>query len=505
MGEGLRHASLTIDPARRIAPVERRLFGSFVEHMGRCVYTGIYEPGHPRADVNGFRLDVLDLVRELGVTVVRYPGGNFVSGYRWEDGIGPKSARPRRADLAWHSLESNQFGIDEFARWCAAAGVEPMLAVNLGTRGALAATELMEYVNLPAGTTTLADRRVANGAVNPHDVKLWCLGNEMDGPWQLGHTSAHEYGRLAAQTAHALRALTPDARLVVCGSSSWDMPTFGAWESAVLDETYDVIDMISCHSYYQIQDGDRRSFLASGAHMDGFIKAVTDLADGAAAHRRTRKRLAISFDEWNVWDIVAWQETPARTDWSEAPRLIEDDYRLLDAVVIGGLLIALLRHADRVAVACQAQLVNVIAPIRTEPGGLAWRQATFHPFALTSRHAHGDVLDVALHADTHETRHGDVSLVDAIATHDSVSGSTVVYMINRSIDHAVEIAVDARAGAAFRVEKALTIAGPDLDAVNSRMQPNNVAPRELAKIEIDGGRVTLVLPPASWTLLSLRH
>jgi alpha-L-arabinofuranosidase len=501
----MRHASLVIDPAYRIAPVERRLFGSFVEHMGRCVYTGIYEPGHPRADANGFRLDVLDLVRELGVTVVRYPGGNFVSGYRWEDGIGPKTARPRRADLAWHSVESNQFGMDEFARWCTAAGVEPMLAVNLGTRGALAATELMEYVNLPAGTTTLADQRVANGAVNPYDVKLWCLGNEMDGPWQLGHTSAREYGRLAAQTAHAMRALTPDARLVVCGSSSWDMPTFGAWESAVLDETYDLVDMISCHSYYQIRDGDRRSFLASGAHMDGFITAVADLADAAADRRRTSRRLTISFDEWNVWDMAAWQATPTRTDWPEAPRLIEDDYRLLDAVVVGGLLIALLRHADRVGVACQAQLVNVIAPIRTEPGGPSWRQATFYPFALTSRHAYGDVLDVGLEADMQETRHGDVSIVDAIATNDSDRGSAVVYMINRSIDDAVEVAVDARPSATSRIDKALTIAGSDLDAVNSSTQPNNVAPRELAKIDMDAGHVTLVLPPASWTLLSLRQ
>jgi alpha-L-arabinofuranosidase len=501
----VRHASLVIDPARRIAPVERRLFGSFVEHMGRCVYTGIYEPDHPRADANGFRLDVLELVRELGVTVVRYPGGNFVSGYRWEDGIGPKSGRPRRAELAWHSLESNQFGIDEFARWCTAAGVEPMLAVNLGTRGVLAATELMEYVNLPAGTTTLADRRAANGAADPYHVKLWCLGNEMDGPWQIGHTSAHEYGRLAAQTARALRALTPDARLVVCGSSSWDMPTFGSWESAVLDETYDEVDMISCHAYYQVQDGDIRSFLSSGAHMDGFITAVTDLADGAAARRRSRKRLAISFDEWNVWDIAAWQATPSRTDWPEAPRLIEDDYRLLDAVVTGGLLIALLRHADRVAVACQAQLVNVIAPIRTEPGGPAWRQATFYPFALTSRHAHGDVLDVGLVADTHETRHGDVSLVDAIATHDPDTGSTVIYMINRSSDDAIEVAVDARAAPASRIERAVTIAGPDLDAVNSSIQPNHVAPRELTQIEEDGGRITVVLAPASWTLLSLRR
>ncbi len=501
----MRHASLVIDPARRIAPVERRLFGSFVEHMGRCVYTGIYEPGHPRADPNGFRLDVLDLVRELGVTVVRYPGGNFVSGYRWEDGIGPKSARPRRADLAWHSLESNQFGMDEFARWCSAAGVEPMLAVNLGTRGVLAATELMEYVNLPAGTTSLADRRVANGAVDPYDVKLWCLGNEMDGPWQLGHTSAREYGRLAAQTAHALRALTPGAQFVVCGSSSRDMPTFGAWESAVLDETYDLVDMISCHSYYQIHDGDRRSFLASGAHMDGFIAAVTDLADAAAARRASGKRLMISFDEWNVWDMAAWQATPTRTDWPEAPRLIEDDYRLLDGVVTGGLLIALLRHADRVAVACQAQLVNVIAPIRTEPGGPTWRQATFYPFALTAAHARGDVLDVGLDADTHETRHGDVSLIDAIATHDSDSGSVAVYMINRTLDDVVEVTVDARAASPLRIEKTLTIAGPDPNAVNSSIRPGEVAPGELPEVRIDSGRITLALPPASWTLLSLRR
>jgi len=263
--------------------------------------------------------------------------------------------------------------------------------------------------------------------------------------------------------------------------------------------------MISCHAYYQVQDGDIRSFLSSGAHMDGFITAVTDLADGAAARRRSRKRLAISFDEWNVWDIAAWQATPSRTDWPEAPRLIEDDYRLLDAVVTGGLLIALLRHADRVAVACQAQLVNVIAPIRTEPGGPAWRQATFYPFALTSRHAHGDVLDVGLVADTHETRHGDVSLVDAIATHDPDTGSTVIYMINRSSDDAIEVAVDARAAPASRIERAVTIAGPDLDAVNSSIQPNHVAPRELTQIEEDGGRITVVLAPASWTLLSLRR
>jgi alpha-N-arabinofuranosidase len=196
-------ARIELSPTVAVAPVSPRLFGSFVEHMGRCVYTGIYEPGHPAADADGFRTDVLELVRELGITAIRYPGGNFVSGYRWEDGVGPRQDRPTRVELAWHSIETNEFGLDEFMRWCRAADVEPIMAVNLGTRGVAEALDLVEYVNHPVGTT-LSELRRTNGAADPYNVRMWCLGNEMDGPWQIGHRSATEYGKLAAQTARAM-------------------------------------------------------------------------------------------------------------------------------------------------------------------------------------------------------------------------------------------------------------------------------------------------------------
>ena len=300
-------ARVVIDPAGRVAPVKRRLFGSFVEHLGRCVYTGIYEPDHPTADEDGFRGDVLALTQELGVSVVRYPGGNFVSNYRWEDGVGPRDRRPVRRDLAWRTIETNEIGVDEFIKWAGRAGVEPMLAVNLGTRGVAEALDLLEYVNHPAGTT-LSDQRVANGAPDPHGVRLWCLGNELDGPWQTGHKTAAEYGRLAAETARAMRQAEPDLELVACGSSHSSMPTFGSWEATVLEEAYDVVDYISLHAYYEEFDGDPGSFLASAVDMDRFIDAVTATADHVRAKLRTSKRIDLSFDEWNVWYLSRFQQ-----------------------------------------------------------------------------------------------------------------------------------------------------------------------------------------------------
>ena len=234
-------AHLDLDPASLVGPVNRRLFGSFVEHLGRCVYDGIYEPGHPTANRDGFRQDVVDLVRELGVSTVRYPGGNFVSGYRWEDGVGPRESRPSRLDLAWHSTESNEIGLDEFARWLDLVGSELMYAVNLGTRGVQEALDVLEYANIRSGTA-LSNQRIANGSPEPHGIRIWCLGNEMDGPWQLGHSTAIEYAQLAAKTARAMRQVDATLELVVCGSSGAGMPTFGEWERIVLEKTYDEVD-----------------------------------------------------------------------------------------------------------------------------------------------------------------------------------------------------------------------------------------------------------------------
>ncbi|MBN9168337.1 MAG: alpha-L-arabinofuranosidase, partial [Microbacterium sp.] len=332
------HAHLTIDPHFAVGPIDRRLFGSFVEHLGRCVYDGIYEPGHPRAAEDGFRQDVIELVRELGVSTIRYPGGNFVSGYRWEDGVGPREERPRRLDLAWHSTETNEVGLDEFSVWLRKVGSDLMYAVNLGTRGVEAALDVLEYANIRSGTM-LSDQRVANGTPEPHDIRMWCLGNEMDGPWQLGHGTAQDYAQLAGKTARAMRQIDPGLELVVCGSSGAGMPTFGEWERVVLQETYDEVDFISCHAYYEPHDGDLGSFLASAVDMDRFIDSVVATADHVKALRRSDKTISISFDEWNVWYKARTHAHLRKPGWPEHPPLIEEVYNTEDALLVGGALI----------------------------------------------------------------------------------------------------------------------------------------------------------------------
>ncbi|MBG0565466.1 arabinosylfuranosidase ArfA [Actinoplanes aureus] len=490
-------ARLTVDPAFAVAPVNRRIFGSFVEHMGRCVYGGIYEPGHPLADSAGMRSDVLELTRELGVSVVRYPGGNFVSGYRWEDGVGPVGERPRRFDLAWRAIETNAFGLNEFMDWAGKAGVEPMMAVNLGTRGIAEAAELVEYCNLPGGTAA-ADLRRKHGVGAPHGIRLWCLGNEMDGPWQTGSLTAYEYGRLAARAGQAMRKVDPTIELVACGSSNSGMPTFAAWEATVLEQAYDQVDYVSLHNYYDPLRLDPASFRASAVDLDRFIDDVLATADHVRAKLRRGKRIKLSLDEWNVWYQNDFTEPEDRPVAEEPPHLIEDDYTVTDAVVVGNLLISMLRHADRLTVGCQAQLANVIAPIRTEPGGAAWRQTIFHPFALTSALAHGTVLRVALTGPAMTTdRYGEVPALDAVAVHDPDRDELVLFVVNRS-ESPVPLDLDLRAFGGLAVTEQVTVTDTDPAARNSAAEPDRVVPRRLAPPAVDGGRAALVLPPISW-------
>ncbi|GGT04725.1 arabinosylfuranosidase ArfA [Streptomyces chromofuscus] len=496
-------ARLTLDPAFRVGSVDRRLFGSFVEHMGRCVHTGIYEPGHPAADEDGFRTDVLDLVRELGVTVVRYPGGNFVSNYRWEDGVGPREDRPRRLDLAWRSVESNAFGLNEFMAWAAKAGVEPMMAVNLGTRGPAEALDLLEYANYPSGTT-LSDLRRSHGVAEPHDIRMWCLGNELDGPWQMGHKTAHEYGRVAAETARAMKRFDPTLELVACGSSNAHIDTFASWEATVLEHTYDFVDHLSLHAYYDPGDGDVDSFLASGAEMDRMITSITATADHVGAKLRNKKKIKLSFDEWNVWYQSRFGGEDS-LDWRTAPELIEDVYDVTDAVVVGSLLITLLRHADRVGAACQAQLANVIAPVLTRPGGPAWRQTIFHPFARTAQYARGTVLRVEPDSPVVETaKYGEVPALWSVATYDEESGDVVLFAVNRGRDEEpLRLTADLRAFPGARVVEHAVLHDTDTSAVNTAEQPDRVRPREGAGTKTDDGTLTVELPPVSWHMIRL--
>ncbi len=464
---------LIADKDYPIGEVSPRLFGSFIEHLGRAVYGGVYEPGHPTADDQGFRQDVLALVKELGVPIVRYPGGNFVSGYRWQDGTGPRSLRPRRQELAWNSIETNEVGIDEFQEWARRAGSEVMMAVNLGTGTAAEARDLVEYCNFPGGTE-LSDRRRANGFEKPFGIRTWCLGNEMDGPWQMGHRTAEEYGRIACEAAKLMKSTDPEIELIACGSSSSSMPTFGEWETTVLKNCYEQVDYLSLHSYYGNRSDNSAEFLACSKDMDQFITDVSAICDAVKAIRHAKKTMCLSFDEWNVWFHSNEQDKKVEK-WIVAPPLLEDIYTFEDALVAGCLLITLLRHCDRVKIACLAQLVNVIAPIMTETGGRAWAQTIYHPFRDASRYARGTALNCRVDCPTYDGgTYGETPTVEAVAV--TCGDELTVLAVNRSLTEDGELSLDLRGFGAPELVEHRQLWHEDLKAVNTADKPENVAP-----------------------------
>lgn len=499
-----------------LAPLDRRLFGTFVEHLGRCVYGGIYEPGHPTADERGFRRDVLELTRELGPTIVRYPGGNFLSGYNWEDGVGPKEERPVKLDLAWGSTETNEFGTNEFIDWCRLAEIEPMFGVNLGTRGPDEARNFLEYCNHPGGTYW-SDLRRSHGYEQPHNVRFWCLGNEMDGPWQIGQKTAAEYGRIAQETAKVMRAVGDEFQiynsdgtvqssgerliLAACGSSHLDMPSYAAWEYEVLDQCFDQVDFISLHQYFKNDADDIRTYLTSIDHLDGFIRQVAAIADSVAAKRRSSRRIMLSLDEWNVWYKAHTPSDLKKPGWPKAPRLLEETYNFEDALVVGGALIAMLNNADRVKVACLAQLVNVIGAIFTEAGGPAWRQTIFHPFALTSRYAHGQVLRANVATDAYSTaKVAAAPLLVCSVVHDPNTGIATIFALNRSVDQEMEMKAELRGLGDRQLVEALELHDQDLKAFNSKERPDRIAPAPHDNVRVDGARLEARLKPLSWNV-----
>ena len=500
----MKKASVILDRDFSIGQVDKRIFGSFVEHLGRAVYTGIYEPGHPQADENGFRKDVAALVRELGVPVVRYPGGNFVSGYNWEDGVGPKESRPRRLDLAWGTTESNQVGTNEFAQWAKLADTQVMMAVNLGTRGADAARNLVEYCNHPGGSYW-SDLRKSHGYADPHNIKLWCLGNEMDGPWQICHRTADEYAKVAIEAAKVMKWTDPSIEVVACGSSNTGMPTFIEWERTVLEAGYRHFDYVSLHTYYNNSDDDTENFLARSLDMDSFIETIVAVCDAAQVRAKSKKKIMLSMDEWNVW-FHSNEETARVTresKWDEALPLLEDIYTFEDALLVGLLLISLLNHADRVKVACLAQLVNVLAPIMTQPGGGAFRQTIFYPFMEASKYGRGTALKPIVRAPKHDTKdYCDVPAMDAAAIWHEDKGELVLFAVNRETED-LQVEVDLRALPGMKVLDHSLLVHSDMKAVNSFANPGNVAPTKGQGGVVDNGKLTLVLPARSWNTVRL--
>ena len=494
-------ATLRFSKDAVIGEVDKRLYGSFIEHLGRAVYGGIYEPGHPTADDQGFRQDVIDLVKKLGVPIVRYPGGNFVSGYNWEDGTGPKEDRPRRMELAWMTIETNEVGIDEFQEWAKRAGSEVMMAVNLGTRGPDEARHLVEYCNFPGGTY-YSDLRRKNGFEEPFGIKTWCLGNEMDGPWQICAKTADEYGRIAAETAKLMKWVDPSIELVACGSSGLNMPTFGAWEATVLEHTYDYVDYISLHTYYGNREDDLGLFLSRSLDFGDFIESVISICDSVKAKKHSKKTVNLSFDEWNVWYHSNEQDKKIEP-WTIAPPQLEDVYNFEDALLVGCLLITLLKHADRVKMACLAQLVNVIAPIMTENGGRAWAQTIFYPFMHASMYGRGTALKAAVTCGSYSTRErNNVPYLESVAA--AGEDTLTVFAVNRSADEAIELETTLAGFEGYTVIEHLTLDGHGIKDVNTADDPDNVVPKADGQSEMDGEVLRSTLRPLSWNVIRLK-
>ena len=502
----MKKAKLILDRDFTIGPIDRRIYGSFIEHLGRAVYGGIYEPGHPLADEQGFRKDVIDLVRRLRIPVVRYPGGNFVSGFNWEDSVGPVADRPKRLDLAWFTTETNEVGLHEFADWARKAGSEVMYAVNLGTRGADAARNIVEYANHPGGSAW-SDLRIKNGAKDPFGIKLWCLGNEMDGPWQICHKTAWEYGRAANEASKLMKWVDPSIETVACGSSSAEMPTFGSWEYTMLDECYENVDYVSIHRYYGNPTGDTPGFLARSMDMDDFIHSVVAICDAVGGKKHSKKKLNLSFDEWNVWyhsneqDKEVWKQEK----WGPALPLLEDIYNFEDALLVGSMLNTLIRNADRVKIACLAQLVNVIAPIMTRRGGGAWVQTIYWPLMHASVYGRGTALRPVAESPVYDCADYDrVPLLDASATL-AEDGGVTIFAVNRSLEEDLELSADLRDFGPLRVAEHLVLHHDDVKAVNTEAAPDTVSPFLGDPGLLDGGRLTIALPALSWNVIRLER
>jgi len=505
------NAAVKLDRDNAIGVTDRRLFGAFIEHLGRAIYTCVYEPGSKLADAKGYRTDVMSEIKTLGVPIMRYPGGNFVSGYNWLDGVGPKDKRPTVLERAWNSLETNQFGTNEFIDWCRLVNTEPLLGFNLGTGTPETAVAYVEYCNVDKGTKWSELRR-AHGYTQPHNVQYWCLGNEMDGPWQMGHMTAREYGRKARDAARQIRVIDSGLKLIACGSSNTILPTYLVWDREVLEECFDQVDGISLHNYYgnteQLTGNSSARFLAMNLDMERQIHEIAAVCDYVQGVLRSPKRLWLSFDEWNIWYRARSAEfrDGKRTF---APHLLEEVYNLEDALLVGGFLNTLLRESDRVRVGCLAQIVNVIAPLVTNETSVL-RQSIYYPYLWALKYARGKVLDVRVQSDTYQikadglradfARDDQVPFLDVVAT--SVSNQVSLFMLNRDLQQERDLTIDFQDGTPTRVISCETLTGPDLKASNTFSKPDVVSPHSLEPPRA-AAKMTFKLPGRSYSVATI--
>ncbi|HAX51645.1 alpha-N-arabinofuranosidase [Muricomes intestini] len=507
----MKQAKCFSDRHYEIGKIDDKIYASFTEHLGRCIYSGIYEPGHPESDEEGFRKDVVEIIKDLNLSLIRYPGGNFVSCYDWHDGIGPKEDRPKRMEYAWSSIETNEFGIDEFCRWAKKAGIEPMIAVNLGTGNIKDAGDLVEYCNHPGGTYW-SDLRIQNGSREPYNIKYWCLGNEMEGGWQAGHLSAQDYAKKAKEAAKIMKWVDPEIKLVACGSSYEMLPTYMEWDRHMLTELYDYVDYVSTHNYTMNEGQGLTDYLASYRQLDRHIKNSAKVIDYVKAKNHFEKDMKICLDEWNVWNfqdikldslddlqtLTTFEMTSAKR-WETAPGILEEKYSILDAVVLGGLGISLLNNADTVEIACLAQLVNVIAPITTVRNGGIFTQTIFEPFSMLSKYGRGTTMLARTEAPTYSSVYGELTIVEPAVVYNEEEDEVRLFVLNCDQDDEVELSIELQNYGNKKVKKHLILANDDLNLQNTIDMPGHVKMKE-TDVESE---TKVMLPKLSWNVIIL--
>lgn len=501
-----KRGKIYLDRQYEIGEVDKRIYSSMIEHMERVVYGGIYEPDHFLADEDGFRKDVIDTVKELKIPMIRYPGGNFLSGYNWEDGIGPVGERPVRLDLAWIAEEPNLIGTDEYMKWAGKTGTEVNMAVNLGTRGADAARNLVEYCNYEGGSYW-SDLRKKNGAKNPYKIKTWCLGNEMDGTWQIGHKKAKEYGRLAVESGRLMKKVDKDIELVLCGSSNIDISTFPSWDAKVLEEAYEVTDYISLHNYFSIVDSNMKDFLAGNIEMERQIETISAVCDYVKAKVRGTKNINLSFDEWGIWNR---EETANRArwkfDWSDKNAISEGSYSFADALLTGAMLMTFINHSDRVKIACQAQLVNHLSLFNCVKGGKLWKQTIYYPFLYTSLYGRGTALRTVTDSPSYDCEsYEQVSVLESAAVVNEEGQTLTVFLLNRDTEEAVETVISFRGFDKLKEIEHIAYYNEDLEAVNTPQAPDNVVPIKKPAGTVERETYTTVLEKCSWHVIRFAY
>lgn len=485
-------ARIKIDTDRVIGEIDKNLYGNFSEHLGRCIYGGIYDPGSKLSDKQGFRKDVMAAVKGLNVPILRWPGGNFVSGYHWEDGIGLKAQRPQRTDLAWQTPEPNTFGTDEFIDYCRAIGTEPYIAVNLGTGSLDEARNWVEYCNVKDGPYH-AELRKKNGHIEPHNVKYWGLGNEVDGPWQMGHKNAEDYGKYALEAAKLMKWTSPDIKIIAAGSSNF----YGGadphgWNRVVLDYLKEYVDYIALHRYVGNRENNYYAFMASTLDIEERTRVVEGQIKEAMSKMRQPHQIYVAWDEYNVW-YRARGGAAAR-----GRNALEEKYNLEDALVVASFLNAFIRNAHIVKMANMAQLVNVIAPIFTNETDM-YRQTIYYPLALFANNSRGTSLDAFVDSPTFDTEQWKkVPYLDVTAAYEN--DQVVINVVNRHQTNAIKAEIISQKGDFSGKFSVHEVNGPDIKTENT-FGSEPVKAVEKPSVEVNGKSFSYEFSPHSYTMI----